>query len=380
MVDTFPAWPVYDKDEQEAVLQVLQTGRGNYWSGEFGKQFEDSFATWCGAKHGLCVSNGTVAIEIALKSLGISAGDEVIVPARSFLASAASVVAVNAKPVFADIEIGTGNICPKSIHANISSNTKAIIVVHLDGCPAKMDEIMDIARSNGLLVIEDCAQAHGASIRSQMVGTFGDIGTFSFCQDKIMSTGGEGGMIVTNSNDYYEVSWSFRDHGRDRALTLSGDHPPGFRWLQTRFGTNARMTEIQSAIGCCQLKKVDEWVKQRQSNAAQLCEIVASWDGAQVPEHLVQHQSVFYRLGVLCESEQIRNYYMQSLKRLGIPATVGACPEIYEEAAFKIAGLCPRERLSNAVEQGKRYLAIPVHPGVETAISRFLEVNSPVHP
>jgi len=380
MTCDFPAWPIYGKDEQEAVLQVLQSGRGNYWSGDLGKQFEDSFAMWCNAKHGLCVSNGTVALEIALKSLGISSGDEVIVPSRSFLASAAAVVAVNATPVFADIEIGTGNICPNSIQENISSKTKAIIVVHLDGCPANMDAIMDIAQSNGLPVIEDCAQAHGASIGNQLVGTFGDIGTFSFCQDKIMSTGGEGGMIVTNNKDYYEVAWSLRDHGRDRALTLSSEHPPGFRWLQTRFGTNARMTEMQSAIGCSQLKKVDEWIGQRRSNAAQISELIASWDGVQLPEHPAQHQSAYYRLGVLCESEAVRNHYMESLRQLGIPATVGVCPEIYEEAAFKTAGFAPDERLPNAVEQGERYLAIPVHPGVETAISRFLEVNSPVHP
>lgn len=380
MTNTFPAWPVYGKDEQEAVLQVLQSGRGNYWSGELGKQFENAFATWCGVEHGLCLSNGTVALEIALKSLGISTGDEVIVPARSFLASAASVVAVNATPVFADIEIGIGNICPDSIQEQVSSNTKAIIVVHLDGCPANMKSIMAIAKKHGLSVIEDCAQAHGATIGDQKVGTFGDIGTFSFCQDKIMSTGGEGGMIVTNDSSLFEAAWSLRDHGRDRGLTLSSEHPPGFRWLQTRFGTNARMTEMQSAIGCCQLEKVDEWVKQRRSNATQLSELIASWDGVQVPEHPAQFQSAYYRLGVLCESEDVRNHYMQSLRQLGIPATVGVCPEIYEEVAFKTAGFVPDQRLPNAIEQGARYLAIPVHPGVESVISSFLEVNSPVHP
>ena len=243
-----------------------------------------------------------------------------------------------------------------------------------------MHKINAIAKEYNLYVIEDCAQAHGASIGSQMVGTFGDIGTFSFCQDKIMSTGGEGGMIVTNSNDYYEAAWSLRDHGRDRVLTLSSEHPPGFRWLQNRFGTNARMTEMQSAIGCCQLKKVDEWIEQRRSNASQLSEIISSWDGVHVPEFSAQLKSAYYRFGMLCDSVEIRNHYMKSLIEIGIPATVGACPEIYEEAAFKNAGLSPDQRLSNAVEQGKRYLAIPIHPGVETAISRFLEVNSPVHP
>ncbi len=380
MTFTFPEWPIYGKDEQEAVLQVLQSGKGNYWSGELGKEFEHSFASWCGIEHGLCVSNGTVALEIALKSLGISAGDEVIVPARSFLASAAAIVSVGAEPVFADVDLSTGNICPSAVKENITDLTKAILVVHLDGCPANISAIMELAKVNGLYVIEDCAQAHGATINNQKVGTFGDVGTFSFCQDKIMSTGGEGGMIATNNNDVYEVAWSLRDHGRDRALSQSNNHPPGFRWLQTRFGTNARMTEMQSAIGCCQLNKVDDWLTQRRSNAAQLTEIISSWEGVQVPELPAQTQSAFYRLGALCESEEIRNHYMQSLRELGIPATVGACPEIYKEAAFKEGGFAPNERLPNAVNVGNRYLAIPVHPGVETAISRFLEVKSLVHP
>jgi len=255
MTATLPEWPIYDTDEREAVDRVLSSGKSNYWSGNEGCSFENEFAEWCGVEHGLCMFNGTLALELSLRSAGVCAGDEVIVTPRSFLASAASIVAVGATPVFVDVELQSGNISPMEIKHAINERTKAIMVVHIGGWPADMPAIMEVAQSNKLVVIEDCAQAHGASISGVKVGSFGDVAAFSFCQDKIMSTGGEGGMMVTNNHAIFDRAWSYRDHGRDRLKSLSANHPAGFRWLQTCFGTNARMTEMQAAIGRCQLQK-----------------------------------------------------------------------------------------------------------------------------
>ena len=248
-------WPVYETDEQIAVTKVLASGNANYWSGNECKIFEQEFATWCGVSYGLAVFNGTVALEIALKAAGIQRGDEVIVTSRSFLASAASVAAIGAIPVFADVNFESGNLTAQTIQEVITEKTRGVVVVHLGGWPADMPSILKLADAHGLKVIEDCAQAHGATICGQKVGSFGHVSTFSFCQDKIMSTGGEGGMIITDDVTIRDVAWSLRDHGRNREKTLSDNHKFGFRWTQERIGTNGRMTEMQGAIGRCQLQR-----------------------------------------------------------------------------------------------------------------------------
>jgi dTDP-4-amino-4,6-dideoxygalactose transaminase len=371
-IDLAP-WPIYEEDERQAVDRVLVSGKANYWGGKEGQLFEQEFAKWCGTAHGLCVFNGTIALEIALRSVGIQRDDEVIVTPRSFLASAASVAAVGAIPVFADVEFESGNLTAETIEKAITSKTRAIVVVHLGGWPAAMHEIMSLAKQHGIKVVEDCAQAHGASIDGQKVGSFGDISTFSFCQDKIMSTGGEGGIILTNDDAVRDIAWSLRDHGRNRDKTLSNDHPSGFRWTQERMGTNGRMTEMQASIGRCQLKKVEGWIEQRNCNANVLLEGLRGIQGIEIPMPRDQTQHSFYRLTMLFDKPAMRDSAIQKLNKIGIPASVGPCPEIYKEEAFSLAGLAPSFKLPIASKLGSSSLVLPTHPGVETVIPVIID-------
>jgi dTDP-4-amino-4,6-dideoxygalactose transaminase len=368
-----PPWPQYEQDEQDAVQRVLASGKGNYWSGEEGKLFEQEFATWCGAKHGLCVFNGTVAIELALRAVGITCGDEVIVTPRSFLASAAAVVAIGAIPVFADVDFDSGNITPETIQKVITSRTRGIVAVHLGGWPADMPTIMDLANEHGIKVIEDCAQAHGATISGQGVGSFGHAAAFSFCQDKIMSTGGEGGMILTNEDGVRDIAWSLRDHGRNRERTLSNDHPSGFRWTQERIGTNGRMTEMQAAIGRCQLRKVDTWVSQRVHNAAVLSQALKGAKGIFVPEPAAHYSHSYYRLTALFHEATERDNVVDVLRSVGVPAAVGPCPEIYLEQAFVELGFQPASRLLVAHDLGMKSMVLSVHPAIEPVLPDIVD-------
>ena len=368
-----PQWPFYEQDELDAVQRVLSAGKGNYWSGEEGKLFEQEFADWCGARHGLCTSNGTIALELALRACGIEHGDEVIVTPRSFLASVAAVVAVGATPVFADVDFESGNITPETIKGVITNKTRGIVPVHLGGWPADMPAIMELANDHGIKVIEDCAQAHGASINGRLVGSFGHAAAFSFCQDKIMSTGGEGGMITTNDDMVRDIAWSLRDHGRNRERTLSNDHPFGFRWLQERFGTNGRMTEMQAAIGRCQLKKVDSWVSQRQKNAKQISSGLQGVSGLRIPAPSETYKHAFFRSTVLFDEEETRNTIVKKLQKSGLPASVGPCPEIYLEEAFVNLGEVTGAPCSIARDLGKKTMVLSVHSGMETLLPEIID-------
>src|SRR5215469_4989283 len=234
----FAPWPSFEADEIEAVVGVLKSGKINYRTGEQGRLFEEEFAALAGCKHAVAVANGTVALELALCALGIGAGDEVIVPSRTFIASASCVVMRGAVPVIADVEATSGNLTAETIRPLLSAKTKAIIAVHLAGWPCDMDAIVALARDRGIKVIEDCAQAHGATYKGRPVGWLGDAGAFSFCQDKILSTGGEGGLITTDDERVWNMAWSFKDHGKSFDAVYNREHPPGFRWLHESFGTN----------------------------------------------------------------------------------------------------------------------------------------------
>ena len=371
-IDIAP-WPVYAEDERLAVDRVLLSGKANYWGGQEGQLFEQEFAAWCGSKHGLCVFNGTIALEIALRSVGITHGDEVIVTPRSFLASAATIAAIGATPVFADVDAESGNITKDTIEKVHTSNTRGIVVVHLGGWPADMPSIMEFANTHGIQVIEDCAQAHGASIGDQMVGSFGDASCFSFCQDKIMSTGGEGGMILTNNDAVRNTAWSLRDHGRNRERTLSDDHHFGFRWTQDRIGTNGRMTEMQAAIGRCQLAKVSGWITQRNLNAKALQGGLHGINCLEIPmpSKIIRHS--YYRLTTLINDQPLRENTIGQLNAIGIPASIGPCPEIYKEDAFASAGFTPDSPLQVARKLGTSSMVLPTHPGVETAIPAIID-------
>lgn len=373
-------WPHFTDDEVEAVAAVLRSGRVNYRTGEEGQAFEKEFATYCGSAHALTVANGTAALEVALEALGIGEGDEVIVPARTFVATAAAVVRCRAKPVVADIDARSQNLTVHTASAVLSERTRAIVPVHLAGWPVDMEDLMGFARASGLFVIEDCAQAHGAKINDQPVGTFGDIGCFSFCQDKIVSTGGEGGMVITSDTALYKKMWSLRDHGWNFDKAHEANPAPGFRWLVESFATNWRMTESQSAIGRVQLRKLDDWVDARRSNAAKLTTAITDLPVVVdlTPPESVSHS--YYKYNILLDRSALaanwtRDRIVEELASTGVPARVGACPDISCEHAFANAGLDTSQPRPVAHDLTDRTIALPVHPTLSDGNLSFMAEN-----
>lgn len=368
----FAPWPYFEEDEIEAAASVLRSGRVNYWTGQEGRLFEREFADFVACKYAVAVANGSVALELALHALGIGAGDEVIVSPRTFVATASSVVLRGAKPIFADVDADSGNVTAESIKAVLTPRTRAVIVVHLGGWPCDMDEILALAREHGLKVIEDCAQAHGATYKGRPVGSFGDVAAWSFCQDKIMTTGGEGGMLTTNDPTIWERAWSYKDHGKSYDAVYHWAHPPGYRWLHESFGTNWRMTEMQSAIGRVALRKVPQWVQKRRRNAALLIERLQSIPELRVPIPPAHIGHAYYRFYVYVRPEMLkpdwsRDRVMVEINEAGIPCTVGSCSEVYLEKSFQQAGLYPPHRLPVARKLGETSLAFLVHPTLDEA-------------
>ncbi len=362
----FPAWPSFAADEIAAAEAVLRSGRVNYWTGDAGKQFEKEFANQYGAEFGITLANGTVALELALAALGVGPGDEVIVTPRTFIASSSCVVMRGATPIFADIDPITQNIEAHTVAPVLSPRTKAIIPVHLGGWPCDMERMMELAGQHKIFVIEDCAQAQGAKFRGRPVGSFGHAAAFSFCQDKIMTTAGEGGMLLTNNQALWRDAWAFKDHGKDFDTVFHRAHPPGFRWLHGSFGTNWRMTEIQSAIGRAVLPKVAGWVEQRRENAARLATALRPLPGIrfQTPPPDVYH--AYYRFYVELDTDLLttgwtRDRVMSAIAAEGVPCLVGSCSEIYQEQAFQRAKLAPAQRLPNAAHLGARSLCFLTH-------------------
>ena len=351
---------------------VLASNRVNYWTGTEGREFEKEFAAWAGTSHAVALTNGTVALDLALKVLGVGSGDEVIVTSRTFLASASSIVTVGATPVFADVESGSQNISAETIRAVLSPRTRAIICVHLAGWPCDMDPIMDLAREHGLFVIEDCAQAHGALYKGRPVGGIGHIGAWSFCQDKIMTTGGEGGMVTTNDPVLWSAMWSYKDHGKSWDAVYNRQHPPGFRWVHDSFGTNWRMIEMQAVIGRLQLKRMPEWTAQRMENARKIWSAASEFSALRVPAipqdigHAAYKCYVFVEPGRLAEGWS-RDRIMQEINALGVPCYSGSCSEVYLEHAFDQTPWRPAERLPVARELGETSLMFLVHPTLQPA-------------
>ena len=361
------AWPFFDDDEQVAVQKVLRSGRVNYWTGEEGRLFEREFAAACGCRHGVALANGTVALELALHALRIGPGDEVVVTPRTFVASASCVVLRGARPVFADIDPHSQNITAASIDSVVSSRTKAIIAVHLAGWPCDMDPILELARRRGLKVIEDCAQASGATYKGRPVGSFGDAAAFSFCQDKIITTGGEGGMLVTNDEALWKTGWAYKDHGKNYDAVYHRDHPVGYRWLHESFGTNWRMTEMQAAIGRVQLRKLPHWLGQRRRNAAILAACFRNIPALRVAEPPDNVSHAHYKYYAFVRPERLRDGWhrdriVAEIAAQGVPCFSGSCSEIYLEKAFELTGLRPAEPLPVARHAGETSLMFLVHP------------------
>nr|QOS24888.1 GDP-perosamine synthase [Vibrio parahaemolyticus] len=363
----FSPWPSFSQEEADAVSRVLLSNKVNYWTGSECREFEKEFATWAGCEYAVALGNGTLALDVALRALGIGDGDEVITTPRTFLASASSIVTSGASPVFADVDLNSQAISAESIKAVLTSKTKAVIVVHLAGMPAEMDAIMALSEQYGFYVIEDCAQAHGAKYKGRSVGTIGHIGAWSFCQDKIMTTGGEGGMVTTNDKALWSAMWSYKDHGKSFDAIYNREHSPGFRWLHETFGSNWRMTELQAVIGRIQLTRMNKWTALRQANAEKIDEAVADLAvvrRVEVPEYC-EHAE--YKHYLFVEPQNLadgwtRDGIIEAILERGVPAYQGSCSEVYLERAFDGTPWRPVERLKNAVKLGETSLMFLVHP------------------
>jgi hypothetical protein len=363
----FAPWPFFEPDEIEAVTDVLQSGQVNYWTGEEGRNFEQEFAAYTGSKYAVTLANGTVALELALLALRIKCGAEVIVPCRTFVATAGVVALHGAVPVFADIDPVSQNITVDSIRAVLTPRTRAVIVVHLGGWPCDMDPILELAREHNLYVIEDCAQAHGALYKGRSVGTFGDVAGWSFCQDKIITTGGEGGMLTTDNPNIWDRAWSYKDHGKSYDAIYHRAHGPGFRWVHESLGSNWRMTEMQSAIGRRALTKLPDWVATRRHHARLLDMRFAEIPGLRTTIPTPDYHHVYYKQYVFVEPDRLkddwdRDRIMVEINELGIPCFGGICSEIYLEKAFEHTGWQPAERFPVARQLGETSLMFMVHP------------------
>ena len=371
----FSPWPSFTPEEADKVSSVLLSNKVNYWTGQEGRAFEREFSAYTDSKHAIALSNGTLALDLALVALKIgnrnggSESDEVIVTPRTFLASASAIVTAGARPVFADVDANSQNITIETISAVLTSNTKAIIAVHLAGLPCEMDELMVLAENNGLAVIEDCAQAHGAKYKGRSVGSIGHVGCWSFCQDKIMTTGGEGGMVTCNDETLWKTMWAYKDHGKSYDAIYDKEHPPGFRWLHESFGTNWRLTEMQSAIGRIQLTRMPEWFKLRGKYASIIAETCSKFDCIRIPtvpeyiEHANYKYYVFVRPELLAGGWD-RDRIVAEINGLGVPCMQGSCSEVYLEKAFDGTDFRPVNRLSVAKELGDTSLMFLVHPSL----------------
>jgi dTDP-4-amino-4,6-dideoxygalactose transaminase len=364
----FPApaerWPRYAADEIQAAVRVLASGRVNSLvHGDECRSFEHEFAEYIGMPHALSLANGTVALELAFRALGVGAGDEVIVPARSFFASASAVVAAGAVPIFADILGDSHNIDPADVARLISPRTRAILCVHLAGWPCDMAALSQIARDNGLWLVEDCAQAHGAAIDGRKAGSFGDAAAFSFCTDKIMSTGGEGGILLLRDEAVMRRAWAYKDHGK--SLEKMGQGSLGFRYVHDSFGTNWRMTEMQAAIGRVQLRKLPVWLERRRSNAEALRQLLRGHPLVQVPDVPPEIEHACYRLYVMLDTAGFapgtgRADVLAAMLGTGINAGTGCCPDMSREQAVLDSSHPNRRPLPVAADIGERSLMLPV--------------------
>tara|TARA_R110001583_G_scaffold107898_1_gene256593 strand:- start:2565 stop:3767 length:1203 start_codon:yes stop_codon:yes gene_type:complete len=369
----FSPWPSFTEEEANAVSSVLLSNKVNYWTGQEGRQFEKEFSEFSDSEYAIAVSNGTLALDLALVALEIgshnggSDTDEVIVTSRTFLASASSIVTAGAKPVFADVDSNNQNITAETIEAVFTENTKAIIAVHLAGMPCEMDAIMALAKKHNIKVIEDCAQAHGAKYKGRSVGSIGHVSAWSFCQDKIMTTGGEGGMVTTNDESLWKKMWAYKDHGKSWDTIYNKEHPPGFRWLHESFGTNWRLTEMQSAIGRIQLKRMSDWTEKRNVNAALIEETLAQFSCVRlvaVPNYIDHAQYKYYAFikPEFLNEEWTRDRIVNEINSLEIPCFSGSCSEVYLEKAFDNTSFRPKKRLPIAKELGETSLMFLVHP------------------
>ena len=368
----FSPWPCFTDEEADAVRRVLLSNKVNYWTGTECREFEKEFAEWAGARYAVALANGTLAIDLALKGLGIGPGDEVIVTPRTFIASVSCVVNAGATPVFADVDADSGNLSAETIARVLTPRTKAVICVHLAGWPCDMDPIMELAELHGLKIIEDCAQAHGARYKGRPVGSIGHVGAWSFCQDKIMTTGGEGGMVTTDDEAVWRAMWAFKDHGKSYEAVYERQHAPGFRWLHESIGTNWRMLEMQAVIGRIQLRRMFDWSERRAAHAAAIWAACKPYPSVRVPEMPPSSVHAHYKCYVYVRQDRLasgwsRDKIVEAINAAGVPCYQGSCSEVYLEKAFDDTGWRPAQRLHVARELGETSLMFLVHPTLTAA-------------
>ena len=368
----FSPWPCFTQEEADAVHRVLLSQKVNYWTGRECREFECEFAAWLGTTYVVALANGTLALDVALKAMGVGQGDEVVVTPRTFLASASCVVTAGATPVFADVDPKSQNITADTIRAVLTPRTKVVICVHLAGMPCDLDPIMALAAEKGLYVIEDCAQAHGARYKGRAVGSIGHVGTWSFCQDKIMTTGGEGGMVTTSNRELWSRMWSYKDHGKSWEAVYERQHPPGFRWVHESFGTNWRMLEMQAVIGRIQLKRMADWTAARTANALRLKAVCDQYDVVRVPDTPEDVVHAWYKFYAFVRPEQLasgwsRDRIVEEVNARGVPCYHGSCSEVYLEKAFDGTPWRPAEPLPVARALGETSLMLLVHPTLTEA-------------
>ena len=373
---TLAPWPQFEADQIAAATRVLASGQVNAWTGQETSAFEQEFSAWCGSSHAIAMANGSLGLSAAYLAIGLSHGDELITTPRTFIATASSAVLLGARPIFADVDANSGAITAATIAPLITPRTKAIAVVHLGGWPADMPAICDLARAHDLAVIEDCAQAHGAHLQVdgqwRSVGSFGDVAAWSFCQDKILTTAGEGGMVSTSRPELWDAMWAFKDHGKTHEAVFKRAHPPGFRWLHERFGSNFRLTELQSAIGRLQLRRLPEWTAARTRNALLLAKALADLPAVRVPLPPDGVEHAWYKFYGFVKPEALadgwsRDRIFAEINEAGYPALTGSCGEIYRERCFQDAGLAPAERLPIARKLSETSLMFLVHPTISPA-------------
>ncbi len=375
-------YPYYPPQLIHKISKILKSGKVNYWTGNQGVLFEKEFSKYVGNKYSIAVSNGSVALEMALKALNLKKNDKIIVTPRSFIISSSCVINLGFKPVFADVD-SNGNLSIEGIKKSYTNKVKAIIVVHLNGFPCNLDPIIGFARKKNIKIIEDCSQAHGAKYKNKPVGSFGDISTWSFCQDKIISTGGEGGMISTNNKNFWKICWSLKDHGKNYYSVFNKKHNLGFKWLHDNYGTNYRMTEIQATIGRYQLKNLNSQIKKRNQIAKKIINsLKIFWNKYKLISEPnfkcfeckgknfhtnCKCTHAFYRLNIYVNVKKKEKIELLSyMNKKKINCNEGPCPEIYKEKIFRKLKIYPSQKLINTVELGKKSIAYHINPYIKS--------------
>lgn len=364
-----PTWPAPGETEVAAVSAVVASGRLNYHAGTEGASLEAEYAAALDRRHAVAVANGTLALELALRAFEIGPGDDVVVPARTFIATASAVVAVGATPVVADIDPVSNNMTAFTLAQAMTERTRAVIPVHVGGWPVDMPDLMRVAAERDLIVIEDCAQAHGGSFGGRPLGSFGHAAAFSFCQDKIISAG-EGGLLVLDDDAAFERAWAYKDHGKSLAKLsdpefMSG--PTSYKWLHDSFGSNWRMPEMCSALVRVGLAKLPEWHAARTRNARRLSAALACLPALSVPMVAEDAAHAYYRLYAAVDTAALaegwdRDRIARAIAAEGVPVQYGVCAELYREGAFFAAGIAPSDPLPGAAHAHATSLAFYVHP------------------